>query len=404
MSWVDLVSNEFAITTGDGREYTPLSVNWQKSTEYNIAEFTFVGVDGALVDKRRPKGRRFPLEIYFQGEDQLDVASAFEESAKDVRPWIVTHPYYGRLTVHAAILTFDNSQHNITKITGVLLETITSDGVTAKVSAPEKVAELKTVADESLIAPVEVDSQTQNTLSTQTKAAYNEGAKSVTGEDGNTYFKAFNTASTAILSATNEPLAAMRSVQAMLNAPSQFKQSVQARFAILSSQFDLLTATITGAFTPEEKSVYEANAGSIVGAMATTAVTPEPNDYGSSMIALSVIDQLTNTYANYLAVLDGIQTQTGGLPDSYIPNATAQTDLNQLVNEAVTGVFTIALNAQQERNVILEYDSDIINLTHRFYGLDASDENIERFINSNGFGLSQMLTVRANTMLVYYVG
>jgi hypothetical protein len=404
MSWTELVANEYIITTGDGREYKPLSVNWQKATEYNIAEFTFVGVDGALVEKRRPKGRKFPLEIYFQGEDNLDIAADFEESAKDVRPWIVTHPYYGRLTVHAASLNFDNTQHNVTKITGVLLETITEDGVGSTVNAPDRVAEMKVVSDESLAQPVTVDSQVQSTLQTQTTTVYNEGAKTVTGEDGNTYFKAFNTASTAILSATNEPLAAMRKVQAMINAPSQFQQSVQSRLDTLTAQFELLTATITSAITPKQKQIYEANAGTVVGAAATTVTTPQPNDYGSTIEALSVIDALTTLYANYTATLDSLQTETGGSPDSYIPDATAQTDLGNLVNAAVSGVFDIALQAQQERSVILEYDSDIINLTHRFYGLDVTDTNMDRFINSNGFGLSQMLTVRANTTVLYYVG
>jgi len=404
MSWTELVTNEYIITTGDGREYRPLSVNWQKSTEYNISEFNFVGVDGTLIEKRRPKGRRFPLEIYFQGEDHLDTSTAFETSAKDVRPWTVTHPYYGRLTVHAASLTFDNTQHNVTKITGVLLETIAEDGVTATVNAPERVAELKAISDESLAAPVQVDSQVQNTLQTQTQTVYNEGAKTVTGADGNTYFKAFNTASTSILNATNEPLTAMREIQAMINAPSQFQQSVESRLNTLRSQFDLLTNSITNALTPFQKRTYEANAGTIVGATASTAVNPQTGDYGSTMAALSVIDQITTLYTDYLTALDGMQTETGGSPDSYIPDGQAQSDLSQLVGASISGVFDIALNAQQERSVILEYDSDIINLTHRFYGIDVTDTNIDRFINTNGFGLSQMLVVRANTVVVYYVG
>ena len=119
MSWIEKVSNEYIIVTGDGREYRPVSKNWQKSTEYNIAEFNFINVDGALVDKRRPKGRRFPLECYFQGEDHLDISERFENSAKDIRPWKVTHPYYGKLTVQASSLSFDNTVQIITKITGV---------------------------------------------------------------------------------------------------------------------------------------------------------------------------------------------------------------------------------------------------------------------------------------------
>jgi phage tail sheath gpL-like len=112
----------------------------------------------------------------------------------------------------------------------------------------------------------------------------------------------------------------------------------------------------------------------------------------------------SDLYASYISTLDGIQTETGGSEESYIPNAEAQTALAQLVVESIAGVLQIALNSQQERTVTLTTDSDIINLTHRFYGLDSVDENIDRLINTNGWGLSQMLVVRANTPVTYYVG
>ena len=404
MSWVDLVQNEFIIVTGDGREYRPLSKNWQKSTEYNISEFNFVNVSGTFVDKKRPKGRRFPLEIYFQGEDHLDDAGRFEESAKDTRPWKVSHPYYGNLTVHASSLTFDNREHNLTKITGVMLETITNEGSTEVEDIPERLQEMKVNTDVQLASIVEVDPLVQNQLTDNATTLYNEGSKSVTGADGNTYFNAFNEANTAILSATSEPLAAMRKVQSLINAPFNFEASVESRFDVFQSQFEQLTSTLTNAFSPKQKKAYEANAGTLIGSMAVTSVNPEGGEYESQMQALFIADELSNTYSTYQATLDNIQSETGGSTESYIPSQEAQTELANLVVEAIAGVLQIALNSQQERILILNYDSDIINLTHQFYGLDEADENMERLINTNSWGLNQMLEVRANTPVIYYVG
>jgi len=285
-----------------------------------------------------------------------------------------------------------------------MLETITNEGSTEVDDIPERLQEMKVNTDVQLASIVEVDPLVQNQLTENVSTLYNEGSKSVTGADGNTYFNAFNEANTAILSATSEPLATMRKVQSLINAPFNFEASVESRFDVFQSQFEQLTSTLTNAFSPKQKKAYEANAGTLIGSMAVTSVNPEGGEYESQMQALFIADELSNTYSTYQATLDNIQSETGGSTESYIPSQEAQTELANLVVEAIAGVLQIALNSQQERILILNYDSDIINLTHQFYGLDEADENMERLINTNSWGLNQMLEVRANTPVIYYVG
>ena len=97
MSWLEKVENKLTITCGDGKEYTPNYLAAQKAVEYNIAEFDFPNIEGTYISRKAPRGRKFPLELYFQGEDHLDVADAFELSARDPRPWKLSHPYYDEL-------------------------------------------------------------------------------------------------------------------------------------------------------------------------------------------------------------------------------------------------------------------------------------------------------------------
>ena len=127
MSWLEKVETEMIITTGDGQPYAPDYMNAVKSVEYNVAEFNFPGIAGTFVDRRLPKGRKFNLELYFQGDDHLDVAEAFEASANDSRAWEIEHPFYGLVIVQPTSLQFDNSKQNLSKITGTVIETILED-------------------------------------------------------------------------------------------------------------------------------------------------------------------------------------------------------------------------------------------------------------------------------------
>ena len=99
MSWIDKLANDLIITTGDGRPYYPLWKKPSKSIAFNYSEFTFPNLSGSLVDRGTPMGRRFPLEIYFVGENNIEDSSDFESSANDKRPWRIEHPYYGLIFV-----------------------------------------------------------------------------------------------------------------------------------------------------------------------------------------------------------------------------------------------------------------------------------------------------------------
>src|ERR1700747_157220 len=114
-TWLEKIKNDIVITLGDGNIFHPSSINYKKQVDYNVASFDFPNVEGTLVKRSKPLGRKFDLEIFFQGESNIDVSNDFEFSAKDPRPWKILHPYYGTLIVQPQSLLFDNSQHNVTK-------------------------------------------------------------------------------------------------------------------------------------------------------------------------------------------------------------------------------------------------------------------------------------------------
>jgi hypothetical protein len=407
MSWKDQITTTLVIQTGDGKKYSPLWMNASKSTEFSIARFEFVNVRGTLVDRREAKGREFPLELYFEGADNLDEAAAFEASTLDPRPWVITHPYLGVLTVQPVSLTFDSTAHNVTKVTGSVIETITDDNPKSVTSVVDQVAEEDELTKIAFVSAFEngpVPNQAlKNELITQTGEFYAGGTKLATGVEAEDYYNLFTEANAAITEATDAPGDAIAAVQKVIAAPASFNTNVQARLAYLQNQFEGLGLTVDTIVDKAEKLVFENNAGTIISSMCVAASTPLLGNYGTRGQVITVINTILANFNAYIVYVDQLQSTNGGNTNSYIPSADPLQRLYALVNFTISNLFLIALGAKQERTVYLEEDSNVITLAHRFYGLLADDSTIDAFIDSNGIGLNELLGLKKGRKVIYYV-
>lgn len=411
MSWIEQIETGMIITTGDGKTYEPEYINTPKSYGFNISEFEFPEITGTLVNRKRRKGIRYDLEIYFQGENHLDVAAAFELSTLDERPWVISHPMHGKLTMQPASIAFDNTGINTSKINAQMIETITSEAprvtVDPAAQAQLDVDNFNDTAADNFAGTVDENAEVSDTnlLTTNVTELYSDADGVVTDPtQAQDYFNLFNTATTSLLAYTSDPLRAITAVQDVINYPSLFLVSVQDRLRLLVNQFNTLINGIEQLLTPNEKTIFENNAGMVIGSMVNTTLNPfDSNDFANTTDVIAAIDVIIDNYNEYLFQLDYLQTDNGGDTDSYIPNQSTLLGLSNLVNSTVSQLFDIALSAQQERKIILEDDSNLINLTHRLYGLVPNDSKIDDFIRNNKIGLSEILQIKKGREIVYYV-
>jgi hypothetical protein len=433
MSWVDAVQSQLIIKTGDGKQFSPLWKNsCAKEIEYNIAQFDFPKIAGSLVNRGTPTARKFTMEIYFQGENNLDDALAFEISANDPRPWTISHPIYGNILVQPVGLKFDYSGYNITAITGTIIETLGSPGLKItilpidkinadKVTVDEKFAESFSAEEELLqarkvtaadLAGVNIKQVT--TLTGINKAFYDLGIKSVKlTEDAGTYLNLFNTANAAVSQLINAPLQTIQAVQALINFPGIMVTSIVVRLSLLQSQLNALKNQLD--FTNRgDKKLYEVLGGGIISSMAQGSVTSYDAvgelanagilpDYKTRKDVVNVIDTIQIMHSNFLTDIDNNQTDNGGLEDSYLPDPDSIIGLNSLINFTISNLSSIALNAKQERSVVLNDDSNVILLAHRFYGLQVDDSTIQTFMENNDIFLNEILAIKKGRTLIYYI-
>lgn len=401
MSWITLINSEFSITTGDGSVFSPQWLNATRQTSYNIKEFIFPNVAGSLVERREPKGVKYNLEVHFQGENHIDISNAFEIAARDSRAWKVAHPFYGEILVQPNQLVFDQKKYNVTKITGTLLETIDFDGIKSDISNVDAIEAATISLNDNAAEQLEIldySAGQATVFGAQNDNAFERFKKAVTTNSQiNELTNAYNEANTAINNLTIAPVIAMRKVQNVLTLPYTWELSLQIRFNALKAEFEALFQNLGIYRDVSSKKYLEGQTTSLMAAICNTAAQPLPGDYKTRTDVENTIEEvisLNNTLIENFDTLSDFD---------YTPKQEVFNELDAIVNFTISKLFEIAIGAQQERTFILTEDSNIINLTHRFIGLDSEDLNLDDFIEINDIGLNEILEVKKGRKILYYV-
>jgi hypothetical protein len=411
MSWVENLSNGLKIITGDGRTYEPLcmlDIN-VSSYDFNISEFNFPEKSGTRIERRLPKGRRFPLEFYFQGSDNIQVSEAFRISANNLNQWTVFHPVFGKIIGHPASIEIDNRGMNTSKITTTFLETIGNNG-------PETSQDLRASGLKSASQAVEINNESFPLVSLQSSdvAVMSENATDIyqsavtfanNEETYSGYLNIYGQATNAINNALSTISTGIYFINDFINYPFQFAIGVKQRLSIFKSQIEDLIEKLDNLNDKSQKSIFESQAASMVTGAIQSVLTPQENDYTNAVDVLFVTDQLIEIYNLYFDALQSVQSADATQITSYNPNSELQYLLDYSVNFAVSNLLQIALQAQQERIIYLENDSNVIVQTHRFYGISQDDnqDTIQYFIDTNNIQMRELIGLKKDRKLVYYV-
>lgn len=408
MSWLERIKEDIIITTGDGKEYRPLYVYYTKATDYNFTEFNYPGILGSRIDKKQPRGSRFDLRVIFQGEDHLTTAAEFEESNRDARPWTISHPLLGVATVQCVSLNQNVRDLAQSVFTGLCIETITDDYPKAPENAQEAAQalldEFGDFSDETFTNS-DFDTADQILLNDNVNGAFAVGKDLIPDPTQfQEYFNFYKTAENAVLGATIAPLAAITQARALYTYPLNLFISARQRVNFLASQFSALFTEVDNLVSYEQKQVFENNIGLTIGAACVSAITPESaEDYPDATKVLEVQDIIIEQFTQYLDRLGELQADNGLEPGNYQPNFEALTKLYELVYLTYSKLTEIALDAKQERTIILPAATDLVNLTHQLYGLEESGDNIKRLQENNSLSFDELIEIPKDRKIVYYV-
>ena len=398
MNWLQRIKNiTLTITTGDGEEFTPLWRNASKEVQYNTEVFDFIGIDGSYVERDRRSGRRFPFTFIFQGENNIKQAERFEKSANDPRPWQIKHPYYDTILVQPIELTFNNDNHNVTRVTGTLWET-NDEKYPQKIPSKENtIKNNKVEVDENAAESIENEITDPDTSLIQSARdsvnAANEAIKKYisTVNQYQNFENQVNRAlsdSNNIISQTYQALSATQ--QLINNIVDNDLIKISDKIDAFRTLFNNLKNRLTGEdATFEDVKLFELQGVTICTAASVSSILA---DYSNRGEVLQIMDRIENIYNDYSRTFDEIQQNQNG---------TIALQVDSLVNETLANLYLIAYNAKQTRRFITEKDTNIIVLAHRFYG--PGDESLQEFIRQNSIGLFEHLQVKKGREIIYFV-
>jgi len=406
MGWKDDLENiKFSIKTGDGKEYFPLWKDSEKSKDYNSSAFDFIDVSGTFVDRKKPKGNKYPLTFYFQGDDCITQSNEFENSADDSRAWEITHPFYGTIKGQPLSLKRNDNNYNVTEITVDFWESMTDDYPISDVSVKDEVLSKRNLVSQSAVTSY---SSSENVLQSEditknkdanilTNSAFDT---SLENDDFADYQIIFGSAQKATDDLLNNASNAIEKTNELLNFPSGVDLPVLVKVKNYVNAFNNLVKELQ---TIADKLFFESQAGLCIANLCNASVNYQETDFEIRNEVEQVVNEILIIYAQYLLILDNASVSIYDVGNTYQPDAGLQNDVYNIVMFTIGNLYNLAFNAKQERLVYTTKDTNLILLTHKYLGLDASDENIEKFRQINNIKMNELFNVKKDRLIKYYV-
>ncbi len=405
MDWKDSLDNiQFSIKTGDGKEYFPLWISTDRSIDFNTNTFNFIDVEKSLIERKKAQSSKFPLKFYFQGSDCITQSDLFEASAKDNRYWTVTHPFYGTIKGQPISISRNDANYNVSEIDVDFWETITFDFPKSNLSIQdntlvktESVMASSAQSYSSRVVPETKDIQKGKDSNLVVAKSFENLQNDETNID---YQNALSKAQKSANNLIKNPNDFILDAQALLAKPSFYETNVIPRVNAYKTAFLSLKKVF------ESKSdvlFFESQGATALSNLCLTSVNFGFGvDYTSVREIEIVVSIINDLYNDYLQTLDNNSTSIYDTVNSYQPYAVLQSELLNLIMFTTASLYNLAFDAQQERVVVLDKNSNIILLTHKYLGL-ASDENIQTFKTINNIRLNELLKLKKGRKIIYYV-
>lgn len=373
MSWIDRLESKLKITTGDNKVYYPLWIDSELNIEYNIEGFDFVNTEGTFVERREKSGGQYPLSLYFTGENNIELAQNFEISARNKNAWTVEHPFFEKIVCQPMSMKIVHNL-NVTNIQVTVWETLTIQQPTGSVNVPTIVEQIKLKINEnylSLPAPT-VDSrdflvtkQSVNTIN----SIYQNIASTI--DEKTTLKAAYREAIGAVNNILNDYNSYLVKAQTLINFPFT---STQSTYYKVVRSFDLMKQLIN---TLTNFDISKANIVTIFSNSCSCAASG--TDYVTRTDVLNVITILNDMNSLFIKTFDSVDPQVSF-------------DLDRQYNITVSSLYDIAFNSKQERSILLDADSNMVILAHKYFG--STDDDLKRFIQLNELKVDEYLQIK----------
>jgi len=399
MSHFDRLS-ELLYTSPSGKEFRPLWDDLERSGGKKAAVHELVGLNVASVQDLGNSAKKYPLSLYFTGENYDLTADGFFKALEEKGRSVLSHPRWGKLDVLP--LTWSQSEDLVSGVGAakftvefIAAPDLSLSAVTDTAAAMQSAAD---TAAESIPAP---ENYTNAADKARGKSSALKGVKKITTgikaltSAADTARQDMENAARAITNGIDDlmesPVALVQAMTSLARTPARIQQNIKAKITgyaglmkdgvndLLNTPADLVTASLQICFLI---------AYAISGVDATTAGT-----LTSRSEAMSARDALDYAIAEVLGAIDSMQAQ------GYAPDPQILAYLADLRARASAYLLNESYGLPSELSVVLDAATLPCELAYRLTGdADKSGEIAEL----NGWGGDKLLVIPAGTEVRYY--
>lgn len=414
MAWNERI-REAAYTSPSGTRLVFNYENVRKSVDKKTAAFDFPDANGTFIQDLGHTGRKYPLRVFFWGNDYDQEADAFEAALLESGTGKLEHPIYGVINVvpFGSIKRRDDlktaaNQAVIELVfwetTDVVYPTSQTDPASAVLSSVSEYNEAGAAEFEEV---TDIDSATEQATFKNSYTALLDSAKSglqTVADTQENVQKQFNAVNDSINNGIDilirDPLTLASQSMIMLQAPARALTSIEAR---LSAYGDLATSIISGDSAVQQPGIGSDNSNAF-----------HTNDlYASTYVTGSIVSVINNrfeTKTDALVAADLVLQQFADVAawrdDNFqslgeVDAGSAYQQLQEAVALTAGFLVEISFTLKQERSLILTRPRTIIDLVAELYG--SIDDQLDFFIDSNNLTGSEILELPRGREIVYYV-
>ncbi len=408
MPWNERI-REAAYTSPSGTRLLFGYENVGKSVDKKTAAFDFPDANGTFIQDLGHTGRKYPLRVFFWGNDYDQEADAFEAALLEAGTGKLEHPIYGVIDVvpFGSIKRRDDLKTaanqavievTFWETTDVVYPTSQTDPASAVLSS---VSEYNDAAATEFEEVTDLDSATEQATFKNTYTSLLDGAKAGlqavadTQADVQKQFDAVNDSiNNGIDILVEQPLTLAFQTAIMLQAPARALTSIEAR---LSAYGDLASSIFSGdgavKETPNDFHTNDLYASTYVTGSILSVVN---NRFETKTDALAAAEVVLEQFANVAAWRDDNYQALGG-----VDTGSAYQQLQEAVALTAGFLVEISFTLKQERSIVLTRPRTIIDLVAELYG--SIDDQLDFFIDTNNLTGSEILEVPRGREVVYYV-
>lgn len=389
--------------------------------------FGFPGVDGTYVQRKSRSSFRYPMRLFFWGDDYDRESEEFEKALQEDGFGILEHPMYGthdvipfgRITRRDDLKTAANQA--IFEI--VFWETITELYPFSEEDAQSEIEEAIDLFNDAVSGQfdIQIDLDTAierisvldkfNTFLDRTSAVLGviADAQADVGKQFDAIVSSINRGIDVLV---GTPLALARQTQLMIQAPSRAFTSITAKldaYGNLAADIFGATDAVASPNTTDSQNTNAFHTGSIYAAgyvsgsvlsVLNTEFETKPQALQAAEDVLAQMDAYVAwSEENYASIS---QTADDTLAVKEVDTGDAYQQLQQAVALTVGFLIQVSFSAKQERAIVLDRDRSIIDLTAELYQ-DVPDSHLDFLIATNDLTGSEILELPRGKRIVYYV-